>query len=164
MIAQGNPPSSTDARPSPTLRAATPADIPGMQRIRLAVRENRLGDPTRVTTADYARYVGDRGASWVAERDGRLAGFGIADRRSQSLWALFVDPACEGLGIGRALLGRLTACLFDSGAGRINLSTEPGTRAERLYLAAGWTRVGTLPNGEAWLVRSRPGTDSQNRG
>jgi GNAT superfamily N-acetyltransferase len=139
------------------LRPATLQDIPAMHRIRLAVRENRLADPTRVTPADYVRYVEEAGVSWVAELDGRVAGFGIADRASRSLWALFVDPGFEGRGAGRALLGQLTACLFQSGRGRINLSTEPGTRAERFYLAAGWEKIGDLPTGEAWLGKSRPG-------
>lgn len=138
------------------LRAATAQDIPAMQRIRLAVRENALRDPAQVTTADYERRIAAPGTSWVVERDGRVVGFGVADRPSRSLWALFVDPDCEGRGIGRALLECLTACLFESGPQPINLSTAPGTRAERLYLAAGWRRAGKLPNGEAWLARSRP--------
>lgn len=137
-----------------TLRPATGEDIAAMHRIRLAVRDNRLGDTSRVTPAHYRRYVAEPGVSWVAELEGRLAGFGIADRSSRSLWALFVDPEFEGRGLGRALLARLTECLFAWGAGRINLSTEPGTRAERMYLAAGWVQVGTLPTGEVWLARS----------
>jgi hypothetical protein len=38
--------------PMPTLRPATPADISGMHRVRLAVRENRLTS-TAITEADY---------------------------------------------------------------------------------------------------------------
>jgi len=137
-----------------TLRPATGDDIAAMHRIRLVVRENRLGDPGRVTPAHYRPYVAEPGVSWVAELEGRLVGFGIADRSSRSLWALFVDPEFDGRGLGRALLQQLTDCLFESGFARINLSTEPGTRAERMYLAAGWTQVGVLPTGEVWLVRS----------
>lgn len=139
------------------LRPATPLDIPAMHRIRLAVRENRLSDPTRVTPADYVRYVEDSGVSWVAELEGRVAGFGIADRASRSLWALFVDPDFEGRGVGRALLQRLTDGLFECGREPINLSTAPGTRAERFYLAAGWETIGNLPTGEVWLGKSWPG-------
>jgi GNAT superfamily N-acetyltransferase len=139
-----------------TLRTAGPADIPVMHRIRLAVRENALRDPTRVTPADYVRHVEDPGSSWVAEVDGVVVGFGIADRASRSLWALFVDPTFEGRGIGRALLSRLTRFLFEVGGEPINLSTAPGTRAERLYHAAGWRKVGDLPTGEAWLAKSAP--------
>jgi GNAT superfamily N-acetyltransferase len=139
------------------LRPATPLDIPAMHRIRLAVRENRLSDPTRVTPADYVRYVEETGASWVAELEGAMAGFGIADRPSRSLWALFVDPGFEGCGVGRALLQRLTGVLFECGREPINPSTAPGTRAARFYLAAGWEKMGTLPTGEVWLGKSRPG-------
>ncbi len=143
--------------PSPvTLRAAVPADIPALHRMRLAVRENTLRDPSRVTPSHYVRYVEEPGVSWVAELDGVVVGFGIADRASRSLWALFVDPAFERRGVGRALLGQLTACLFEAGRGRINLSTEPGTRAERFYLVAGWEKIGELPTGEVWLGKSRP--------
>jgi GNAT superfamily N-acetyltransferase len=139
------------------LRPATLLDIPAMHRIRLAVRENRLIDETRVTPADYVRYVEETGASWVAELEGAMAGFGIADRASRSLWALFVDPGFEGRGVGRALLQRLTGVLFEGGREPINLSTAPGTRAERFYLAAGWEKMGTLPTGEVWLGKSGPG-------
>jgi len=141
------------------LRPATPIDIATMHRIRLAVRENRLSDPTRVTPANYVRYVEETGASWVAEFEGSVAGFGIADRASRSLWALFVDPDFEGRGVGRALLQRLTDGLFEAGREPINLSTAPGTRAERMYLAAGWARISELPTGEVWLARTRPGED-----
>jgi len=38
--------------------------------------------------------------------------------------------------------------LWSRGLGRLCLLTEPGTRAERFYLAAGWQLLGTLPSGE----------------
>jgi GNAT superfamily N-acetyltransferase len=125
-----------------------------MQQVRSAVRENRLRDPSRVTHADYVRHIAVTGASWVADIEGCVAGFGVADRASRSIWALFVDPQFEGRGIGRALLQRVTDALLATDAGPINLSTEPGTRAERMYFAAGWVRAGELPSGESWLVRN----------
>lgn len=131
-----------------------------MHRLRISVRENQLRDPARVTPAHYAKYVSEPGVSWVAEVDGQIAGFAIADRASRSIWALFVDAMHEGQGIGRALLGQVTEALFSHGNGRINLSTAPGTRAERMYLAAGWRHEGMLPNGEAWLSRSANAADS----
>jgi GNAT superfamily N-acetyltransferase len=141
------------------IRAATAQDIPAMHRIRLAVRENPLADPARLTIADYARRIAGPGDGWVVESDGQVIGFGIVDRASRSLWALFVDPDCEARGAGRALLARLTESLFARGPEPINVSTTPGTRAERMYLAAGWARVGELPTGEAWLVRPTPARD-----
>jgi len=132
-------------------------DIAAMHKLRMSVRENRLRDPSRVTEAHYARYVSEPGASWVAEEQQRIVGFSIADRASRSIWALFVDPEYEGRGIGRLLLQQVADWLLAQSREAINLSTEPGTRAERLYLASGWRRVGLLESGEVWLARSSTG-------
>ena len=129
-----------------------------MRKLRLSVRENRLRDPSRVTEAHYAPYVSEPGASWVVEEQHRIVGFGIADPVSRSIWALFVDPEFEGAGIGRSLLQRVTDWLLSQSPEPINLSTEPGTRAERLYLAAGWRKVGLLESGEGWFVRGISGS------
>ena len=139
------------------LRPALLEDIPAMHALRLAVRENRLSDPSRVTLADYERRLAKPGASWVAEVNGGIAGFAIADFPSRSVWALFVSAGFEGRGIGRTLLQQVTQSLEAAGPGTIHLSTEGGTRAERLYAAAGWTRFGQLPNGEIHFVRVVPG-------
>ena len=93
------------------LRPALLEDIPAMHALRLAVRENRLSDPSRVTQADYARRLAKPGASWVAEVNGSIAGFAIADFPSRSVWALFVNPGFEGRGIGRSLLQQVTQSL-----------------------------------------------------
>jgi GNAT superfamily N-acetyltransferase len=138
------------------LRPALLEDIPAMHALRLGVRENKLNDPSRVTQADYERRLTQPGASWVAEVNGSIAGFAIADFPSRSVWALFVKPDFEGRGIGRVLLRQVTQNLEVVGPGTIHLSTEAGTRAERLYAAAGWTRLGQLPNGEIHFVRVVP--------
>src|SRR5258707_2888504 len=72
--------------------------------IRLAVRENRLDDPTLVTDEDYAWFEEHPGI-WVWEEGGQILGFSTGDTRDGTIWALFVDPACERRGIGRALFG-----------------------------------------------------------
>jgi len=56
----------------PTLRRATRADIPAMSRIRLAVTENALRDPTRITVAMYEDYPERSGRGWVAEANGEI--------------------------------------------------------------------------------------------
>lgn len=130
------------------VRVATESDIPALHRIRRAVGENRLADERKVQPADYVRLLTTDGRGWVAEVDGRIAGFAVADLTSASVWALFVDPAHEQQGIGRALHETMIAWLFASGVDRAHLTTEPGTRAERFYRAAGWTFVG-MQDGEA---------------
>ncbi|MCC2970752.1 GNAT family N-acetyltransferase [Massilia sp. IC2-476] len=125
-------------------RRARRADIPAMSAIRLSVRENVLSDPTRVTLQMYEDYLERDGHGWVAEVDGMVAGFCYADRSRASIWALFVSPGHEGLGLGQGLLGLAVSWLFELGHQRISLTTTPGTRADRFYAAQGWTR---LPEG-----------------
>lgn len=131
-----------------TVRVATPGDIPAMHRIRMSVRENRLREPLSVQPAHYVPMLATRGCGWVAVGGGTVAGFAIADRSRANIWALFVDPEREGAGLGRALHRRMMDWLFAHGVETAWLTTEPGTRAERLYLAAGW-RFSGLDRGEA---------------
>ena len=147
------------------IRLASASDIPAMHDIRLAVRENRLDDPDSLQPEDYGRRLEVGGRGWVAEVDGRIAGFAVGDSSNGSVWALFVDPACEGLGIGRALHDVMVAWLFATGHQTLRLSTTPGTRAERFYLACGWIPAGYEPNGEArfTMASSSRGTGRDDR-
>jgi len=125
-----------------TFRQATDADIPAMSLIRLAVTENTLSDPARITRQMYDDYLDKLGRGWVAEIDGRIAGFAYADKTDGSIWALFVSPQYEGRGLATGLLALATGWLFSLGIGDITLSTGAGTRADRFYAARGWTRTG----------------------
>ncbi len=153
-----------------TLRLATAADIPAMSAIRLAVRENRLSDPTRITRKMYEDYLDRLGRSWVAEADGQLIGFASAAVADSSIWALFVSPEHEGHGAGKALLKLATDWLFQQGAETITLGTAANTRADRFYAAQGWAR-GEMKDAievEYTLPRSAAGKNggaqSQSRG
>jgi len=59
-------------------REATIADIPQMQVVRNAVKENTLSNPGRVTDKDYETFLIERGKGWVCEIDRQMAGFAIA--------------------------------------------------------------------------------------
>jgi GNAT superfamily N-acetyltransferase len=122
-------------------RRAVSADIPAMSAIRLSVRENVLSDPARVTLQMYEDYLDQDGRGWVGEIDGVVVAFSYADRHKASIWALFVSPQHEGLGLGKALLGLAVGWLFELGHARVRLGTTPGTRADRFYQAQGWTRM-----------------------
>ena len=124
-----------------TLRQALRADIAAMHRVRLAVRENRL--ISGVTEADYLPALERTGRGWVIESDGAILGFAVGNGETGNIWALFVDPDHEGLGYGRRLHDAMVEWLFSQGLTRLFLGTEPGTRAQRFYEAAGWKRTGT---------------------
>ncbi|MGZ8285864.1 MAG: GNAT family N-acetyltransferase [Allosphingosinicella sp.] len=129
------------------IRAARASDIKAMHALRLSVGENRLSDPRQVAEADYLPYFA-QGAAWVAETGRGLAGFAILDVAGGSVWALFVAPEAEGIGIGRALHARLIEGAIAHGPRRLSLGTAPGTRAERFYAEAGWVRAGMTASGE----------------
>ena len=129
------------ATPAATFRQATAADIPAMSAIRLAVTENVLSDPSRVTLAMYQDYLEAVGRGWVAEIDGAILAFCYADRRQGSIWALFVDPAHEGRGLARPLLALAAGWLFALGHAAVTLTTGAGTRADRFYARRGWQRM-----------------------
>jgi GNAT superfamily N-acetyltransferase len=130
-----------------TIRIAAAADVPAMHRIRQCVRENRLSDPQRITEASYLPYVAV-GTAWVAETDLGIAGFAILDREAKSVWALFVDPKAEGVGVGRALHDQLLELAREKGIRQLSLSTSQETRAERFYTRSGWIQVGFTASGE----------------
>ncbi|WP_341503216.1 GNAT family N-acetyltransferase [Gallaecimonas sp. GXIMD4217] len=129
-------------------RQATAADIPQMSAIRLAVTENVLSDPAKVTTLMYEDYLERLGRGWVAEEGGQVLGFSYAASADNSIWALFVLPGQEGRGMGRRLLELATNWLFERGAEAVVLSTDADTRADRFYQAQGWQRGQVHPDGE----------------
>lgn len=129
-------------------RRATAEDIEGMSRVRLAVHENKLSDPARVTHECYRQMIDEKGAGWVCVVGGEVVGFTIVDITTANVWALFVDPAHEAKGIGRRLHDEMLAWSFMQGLQKLWLGTSPGTRAERFYRNAGWQEVGKQANGE----------------
>lgn len=129
------------------IRRARPEDHPRVTEIRNSVTENVLRDPSRVTVADYKWFEENPGV-WLWEENGKVLGFSAADTRDGSVWALFVDPAHEGRGIGRALFAKACDVLRAAGHRTGSLTTEPGSRADRFYQRAGWKVMGTSPRGE----------------
>ena len=130
-----------------TLRLAARADVPGMQRVRHAVKENRL--VSRVIPDDEVIDAIERsGRGWVVEDQGEVIAFAIGNAVDGSIWALFVDPSHERRGYGRRLHDVMVEWLHSRGLARLWLTTDPGTRAQRFYERAGWVDRGLQANGE----------------
>ncbi len=129
-------------------RIATTEDIPQIQFVRHAVKENTLSDPSLVPDSDVDDYINHRGRGWVAEEDGRILGFSIVSLKDNNVWALFLLPEEEGKGIGQKLHELMMDWYFSQTDSVIWLSTSPGTRAAGFYRRAGWRETGTYGKGE----------------
>ena len=88
------------------------------------------------------------GKGWVCEIENRIVGFAIVDVVAHNVWALFVQPGFDGMGIGRKLHNDMLDWYFSQTDLTIWLSTSPNTRAEKFYRKAGWKEVGTHGKGE----------------
>ena len=137
------------------LREATRTDVPGIQRVRHSVLENRLVSAT-IPDEAVIDAMEKTGRGWIVEVDGQVVGFAIGSAVTGNIWALFVDPAHEARGHGRRLHDEMIAWLWSRGLERLWLSTDPDTRAHRFYEAAGWQNRGALPNGEVLFERYPP--------
>jgi GNAT superfamily N-acetyltransferase len=137
------------------LRQARRADIAALQRVRASVRENRLVS-RRISDEEVRRHIEVLGRGWVVEVDGEVVAFAIGDATIGNVWALFVDPRHEGRGHGRRLHDTMVEWLWSRGLKHLWLNTEPGTRAERFYRAAGWRQDGATVHGELAFRLDRP--------
>ena len=130
------------------IREATTNDIPQIQVVRNAVKENTLSDPSLVTDKDCEEFINQRGKGWVCEADEGIVGFSIVDLKENNIWALFVHPDFDKQGIGRQLHDVMLDWYFIQTEETVWLGTAPGTRAEAFYRKAGWTEIGTHGKGE----------------
>uniref|UniRef100_A0AAU2K376 GNAT family N-acetyltransferase n=1 Tax=Streptomyces sp. NBC_00049 TaxID=2903617 RepID=A0AAU2K376_9ACTN len=92
-------------------------------------------------------------ALWVSRTGGRIDGTVGWYRESKpngrhraELRKLMVHPSARGRGTARALLAEAEAAAARAGVVLLFLDTETGSGAERVYRAAGWTEVGTIPD------------------
>jgi GNAT superfamily N-acetyltransferase len=129
-------------------REAILADIPQIQIVRHAVKENVLSNPALVTDEDCADFITRRGKGWVAVEDGEIVGFAIVDLVEHNIWALFLRPEFEGRGIGKRLQALMLDWYFGQTRETVWLGTSPHTRAEGFYRRSGWTEVGIHGKGE----------------
>jgi GNAT superfamily N-acetyltransferase len=147
----GTPPPA-DLHDVPRLRVARRDDVAQIQRVRHSVRENRLTSGV-VTDEQVIDAIERTGRGWVAEVDDRIVGFAVGNAQTGNIWALFVEPQHEGRGLGRRLHDAMVDWLWSRGLRRLWLTTEAGTRAQRFYEAAGWSKRGALPSGEVLFER-----------
>ncbi len=120
------------------IRAGLPSDMPAITHVRTSVRENHLSVEQMAARGIIADMEAGHLGTWVAEAEGRIATFSMADRRDGSIFALFVLPEHEGRGFGTALLAACENWFRQQGLREANLSTGRDTKAHAFYLHRGW--------------------------
>ncbi|MGE3757878.1 MAG: GNAT family N-acetyltransferase, partial [Pseudobdellovibrionaceae bacterium] len=136
-------------------REAQIEDIPHLKLIRDNVRENRLVSAS-IGEAEYRRALFDDGKGWICIFQNKIVGFSCSRLKQQDVWALFIDSNHEGKGIGNYLMHLLENWMFEKGCSQIVLSTDPQTRAEKLYRKRNWKETAVLPNKEVEFVLRHP--------
>lgn len=124
-------------------REAKIIDIKGIQIVRNSVKENMLSNPRLVTDEDCEVFITVRGKGWVCEIDDHIVGFAIADLKENNIWALFIQPEFEKIGIGQKLHKIMMDWYFSQTKIKAWLGTAFNTRAEQFYRKAGWVENGT---------------------
>jgi GNAT superfamily N-acetyltransferase len=83
---------------------------------------------------------------WVAEDEGEVVAFVMADRDDAQIFALFTLAGFERRGHGARLLDHALAWLKAQGHTKAWLSTGRDTRAQSFYQRRGWDLSGDDPN------------------
>lgn len=147
------------------IRQATRVDLLSIYRL-----ETRIFDEPWSYSA-FETFLGEP-AFLVAERNGRLLGYVVADwtatrgRGFGHIKDLAVDPDCRRNGVGRTLLQRAVSRLLIEGISTVKLEVrEQNTVAKRLYVDEGFEPFRRIPqyysDGEAALVLVYNPTDSR---
>lgn len=135
------------------IRIAQQDDIETLFEIRTSVIENyqsrqeiaQLG----ITPESVAQMLATNCCAWIAEIGNQPIGFSMANATEKTVLGLFVLPAFEGRGVGRALIQVAEQWLWSQGIEEIGLVTEnnPNFRAYGFYLYLNWVPVGIESDG-----------------
>ena len=136
------------------IRIAQPDDIDTLFEIRTSVTENhqsreeiaKLG----ITPESVVTMLETDCCAWVAEIAHRPIGFAIANATEKMILGMFVLPAFEGRGVGRALMQAAESWLWSKGTDEIWLLTgnDPSLRAYGFYLHLNWILAGVESDGD----------------
>jgi GNAT superfamily N-acetyltransferase len=107
-------------------------------------------------TAYWEQVLGPSTVLLIAEENGRIVGTGQLDlamrangRNRAEVCKVLVHPDEQGKGIGKALMTALEAEAHREGRKLLHLDTNEGDKSNRLYVSAGYTLVGTIPD---WAI------------
>ena len=140
------------------IRDAAEEDIPAIFEVRTSVRENHLSVEqmaelgiTHQTVLDALRTAP---CIWVAVEEDRVVGFSMADAEDACVFAAFVRPEWAGQGVGRRLMERAEAFLFER-HNSIWLHTDGASSAAGFYEELGWERMPDVEGRDARFEKHR---------
>ncbi|NRP19314.1 hypothetical protein LPJGGPFB_02569 [Ensifer adhaerens] len=143
------------------VRKARAEDVEPIFDIRTSVVQNHLSreqlSDMGITPETLIEMLAADAGIWIAEVDGIPAAFSSIDDEDGSVFALFVSPDFEGLGLARLLLQEAETALFRTHE-TIWLETDghDGIRANGFYQKHGWIHVDTMANGDVRYEKRRP--------
>lgn len=141
------------------IRIAHPDDVTEMFRVRLSVNDNKMTQEELsahgITHQSLPAMLTGQGRGWVAEDRQQIVAFAMADATEASIFALFVEPAFEGQGIGRQLMIAAEQWLAGMGCSKIWLETDSNldVRANGFYRYLGWIEDGLQADGQTRFIK-----------
>ncbi|KWV85902.1 MULTISPECIES: GNAT family N-acetyltransferase [Pseudomonas] len=142
------------------IRTATPDDVDTLCAIRTSVVQNHLSLEQMAGLGITPQVLSDtlRAApcGWIAEVDGQAAGFSMVDLDEGEVFAMFVLPSHEKLGLGCQLMAVAEAALFEH-HDTLYLVTDgrDEIRANGFYQRLGWSVVGPVDGDDVRYEKSR---------
>ncbi len=129
------------------IRVATLDDIDTLFAIRTAVVQNHLSVEQMadlgITPQVLAASISAAPCAWIAEVNGQAAAFAMVDLAEGEVFAMFVRPTHENLGLGRQLMAVAENALFER-HDTLFLITDgrDEIRANGFYQRLGWSLAG----------------------
>jgi ribosomal protein S18 acetylase RimI-like enzyme len=142
------------------IRAATQDDVDTLFNIRTRVVQNHLSVEQMaqlgITSQVLADSIREAPCAWVAEVDGQPVAFSMVDLATGEVFAMFVLPTHENLGLGRQLMAVAETALFERHA-TLFLVTDgrDEIRANGFYQRLGWTVTGSVEGDDVRYEKSR---------
>lgn len=144
------------------IREMRPADLPTVTVIRTSVIENHLSvvemAERGITPEGIIAEMATTLRGWLGSVDGVPVAFSLAKSDQGTVFAMFVLPSHEGLGLGRRLMTEAENWLFEAGWPEIWLTTDvdPSIRAHGFYQRLGWATDWVAELGEVTYRKRRP--------
>ena len=142
------------------IRVATQDDVESLFTLRTSVVQNHLSVEQMadlgITPQVPAESIRQAPCVWMAEVNGQPAAFSMIDLAAGEVFAMFVSPAYENLGLGRQLMAVAEAALFEHHE-TLFLITDgrDEIRANGFYQRLGWTVVGSVEGDDVRYEKSR---------